>query len=163
MFGIPLAQAVIGMKAAGGALAAISSVASGAAEAKASNYNARLTEAAADQQRAEDIEQARRDRVAGRRFMGQQRARAAGSGVLLSSGSPLESEIYNAGQIELRALDAERASRLRKQQGYAKAASLRFQGRAARRAGIISGFGSLLSTGADVGGSVYNLRTTGAL
>lgn len=116
-------------------------------------FNARMAENEAlrvDQEGRESIKRRRREN---KRLMGRARARLAKSGVV-EEGTPLEVMAETAGQLELAALDEQRAasaesSRLRSQAGMSL-----WEGKQAARAGTTQAGATLLSGTAKTSGYV---------
>lgn len=160
--GSATAGATVGLSAAATGLSAYSAVASGVAQSRAARANAAQIETAAGQRAAEDRENIRRERASGKLFLGRQRARIASSGILASTGSPLEVLGRTAGQVEMRAQEMARVSVSEYGASFAKAAATRYEGRQAKRAGIIQGFGNLLSGGAQTLETGARLKYLGA-
>lgn len=115
-------------------------------------YNARLKEQeAADAQRDAKI-RASQQREASRRFIGAQRARGGQSGVLQSTGSPLEILADNAQQLEMGALETERTGNIAAGQLRTQAVFDRMQGRSIRRGANYASAGTILGAAGSVGG-----------
>lgn len=116
------------------------------------NYNARLRDQeAADAQRDAKI-RANQQREANRRFIGSQRAKGGGSGVLQSTGSPLEVLADSAQQLELSALETERTGNIQAGQLRQQAVFDRYSAKSVRRGANYASAGTILGTAGNVAG-----------
>lgn len=130
---------------------------------QAADINAALAEAEADQEDLEARENVARIRTEGRRYLGTQRARIAGSGVVGSTGSPLDAIVATAGAIELRALEESRAARARKGAAYARAEETRRTGKLQAAGLRRQATGTLLGTAAQTAGTAIQFREYGVI
>lgn len=219
----PISWAAIGLVVAGTGVKAYSEVQAGKASQAISNYNADVTQQAADYnadlttataaanaakiQQAADYNatlagqnagvalkdsaiMANLQRVNNQRLMGSQRARIAASGVVGDTGSPLLVQAAQAGFLEMRALETERQgalmatnianqssmdswkageeisltkwqaaeqAKMERWSGQSQATLDRMQGSAARRAGNLNAFGTILSGAGKAVGSYYGI------
>lgn len=144
--------ALAGVTSAGGGLDAYGQYQAGRASEAAANYNAKLLkQQARDEVTRGGIEEQRLRRQQAA-FMGRQRAAAGGSGAVASSGSPLNLLAQTAEDAEMDALTL-RNNAYRSAWGLNNQAALtKFEGRQARRAGIMNAGSSLLTSGAQAFG-----------
>lgn len=155
------AVASIGLGVYGGVRQARAEKKVGRQTREAADINAALAEAEADQADLESRENIARTRREGRRFLGRQRAAVASSGVVGSTGSPLDAIIETAGAIELAAIDEARAARARKRQAYARADETRRTGNLQAAGLRAQSTGTLLSTAATTAGTAIQFREAG--
>ena len=142
------------LMAAGTAVSAYGQYQSGQAQKAAANYNARVQEAQAIQQDMENRENIRRERKAGQGLLSSQRQKLGASGVVIQTGSPLETLGRTAGELELRAQDAARAGRSNLQYGLSQAQMTKWEGKQAAKAATIGAAGTLLQGAAQT----YNMK-----
>lgn len=133
----PFTMAIGGMAAIGGGLQAKGMLDQGAAEKAASEYNALISEEKGRQQEALIRRESRRHR-------GRMRAAIAKSGVT-TEGSPLIALAESAANAEFDALNARVSAQ-------AEARLSRKAGRTAQKQAKLGALGSVLQTGAQVGG-----------
>jgi hypothetical protein len=132
---------------AGGLLGAAGSMQQGSAAKKAAKYNSKMLEARAVDVIAQSKEEERRQRVIGRKQLGDIRASYAASGVT-TEGSPLDILEESAASAELDALTIRRNGE-RQAMAFRNEAKLeRMQGRASYNAGQIGAAATLLNAGA---------------
>lgn len=152
------------------AVSAVGSIMAGNAQAASAEYNARIAgqNAIYAEQRAKDalergqIEE-ERVRKEGTLVRKGQEARYGAANIDVGFGSPLDAIISSATQAELDALTI-RSNAAREAEDYEKeawnyrsgATLARMEGKAAKKAGVIGAFGSVLSGGAEI----YKYRTT---
>lgn len=137
----------------GSAVSAVGSVVSGYAQRQALDYNARVAELHADAaERSSDLE-AEGIRKRTMRVQGAVRARAAGAGLDVSSGSPLDILAENASEGELDALVARYSGAVEASRARSQATLSRFQGSQAVTSGWIGAGAELLRSA----GSAYRL------
>lgn len=148
-----LEVAGLALAGVGAAVSAVSSIAGGYAQRDAADYNARVAEmqAVSAEQAAAREEQNARLRLA--RTQGTVRARAAGAGLDIAQGSPLEILAENAREGELDALTARYSGQVEASRARSTAALERTRGQNAVTAGWM-GAGAQLLTAA---GSAYKL------
>lgn len=118
-------------------------IAAGEAEHDALMYNAAISRQNAELARQKGIEDERRQRIVGRRFMGEQKAAAGGTGVTSDSFGDVFED--NAASAELDALNVRHASIL-EAMGYESQASMqKMAAKQARKQGYISASNQLMS------------------
>jgi len=126
------------------------------------DFNAKLEEQAAIQADLEGRENLTRSRRSNKSILSSQRAKVAGSGVLLE-GSPLEILAENAARLEQGALDQDRQSRIASSNATARARSIRMGGASQAKGLNRQATGTILGGAANLLGSGYGLTRTGAI
>ncbi len=129
----------------GGALAAVSAKQAGDAQEDAGNANAQIAANNASAEADAAAENASRKRADNRRQLSAIRARMAGGGVQIGTGSSLDVLDTAASELELQTLDMFRDSSARQVQFENEARVQQWTGKQASRAGNIGAVGSLLS------------------
>ncbi len=116
------------------------------------NYNARLREQQASEAQRDAKIRANQQREANRRFIGATRAKGGTTGVVQSTGSPLEVLADNAQQLELSALETERTGNIQAGELRQQAVFDRFQSKSVRRGANYASAGTILGTTSRVAG-----------
>lgn len=138
--------AALGVMAAGAAVSAASSIASGYQQKQAHDYNARVAEmhATASEDAARLEEESSRIRT--KRLQGTVRARAGASGLSIADGSPLEVLAANASEGEFEALLARYGGAVEASRARSSAQMSRHQGRQAVIGGWMGAGAQLLQS-----------------
>lgn len=126
-------------------------------------YNATLQANAAEQAALQGEENVRRTISAGQRFLKNQRAALAGSGVVGNTGSPLIALAYDAGQARLRALEQSQRVSAGYAAGSNQAVMTGFEGRQTATGYRRAATASLISTGGKLFSQGFGLYNSGAL
>lgn len=140
-----LALIAAGAALAGSGLAASGAMRQGSAASSAADFQARVLQQQAEQERrivASSERDFRRDQS---RLMAQRRAALGGSGVEGASGSPLLVSEDFAAETELQAQRIRQGGEITANRLRDRAALVRAEGDSARSAGVLSATGSLLS------------------
>ena len=130
------------------ALSAVGQYQSGKAQKKAAEYNAKMQEMEAARAKEVGIENAQRKRRDNERRLASYRAQFARSGVA-STGSYLDFMAGSASDLEIQALDIFNQAQTQATALTNEAASMRYSGESAYRAGITNSFSSILGGVSD--------------
>lgn len=139
-----MAFAALAASLAGAGISAYSSYQQGQAQQDMAQHNAQIASNAARNEAETAAENAARQREANRRQLGAIRARMAGGGTQIASGSSLDVLGVAASELELQAMDLFRDSDAKQRQYRNEAQIQTWQGGQAAQAGNIGAIGSLL-------------------
>jgi hypothetical protein len=153
----------LAMSAAGTGMSVFGQLQQGKSDKRVAEFNARQQEAEAANVELESRESTRRGRRENERILGSQKAAAAKSGVVISTGSPLAAMAENAALLEMDVLDEKRAATMRANQLRTGAQLSIMKGKESKKASKIAAFSTLLSGAAGMGGKVSNYRRKGVL
>lgn len=149
--------------AAAGAMKADAQYKAGRQQKRQALTEADMVEIATQQADIEARENIRRTRVEQRSFTGAQRAAVASSGVVGTTGSPMDILGRTAALQELQIQDQARQASAEYSAGFAKAKQIRVAGKSALKGAKRASVGTLISTAASVATSAYGAYDTGAL
>lgn len=144
-------------------LAMYSQAQQGKAAAKTAQYNAQLLEAEGKNREKEFAQGVARERSNQDRHLSAIRARLAGSGVLTTTGTPLDIFGDTASAFQLSVSDAARSTHIQQEALRQKQAMLRYEGSAARQASFMSALGTGLRGFSALGTQYQTHRYQGSL
>ncbi len=145
---------------AGAGISAYSVYQEGQAQEDMAKYNAKVATNEAVNESAVAGQNAIRMREMNKRRISAIRNQMAGSGVLMSSGSSLDTIAAASSELELQTMDMFRESQL-KQTAYQNQAKLSmWQGKQASQAATIGAIGTLLSGAGQAGSNAYGMSNS---
>lgn len=119
------------------------------------DYNAKYDQSMAAQLDLDTLQNERTERANDSVYLSRQAASYAAAGVLANTGSPLHSQITNAGRFEQK-IQQDYVNSQQKQEQYASAAKVgRLEGAAQASADRASGSLALVNGGAKLAGQIY--------
>lgn len=154
---------LIGATLAATAASAYGQYSAGQAQSAIAQRNAAQSKAAAETSFAESRENARRQRDNNKSALSRVRALAAGSGVVISTGAPLEILGETAARLELSVLDQGRSDEARRAALASQGDLQLWEGQQAATAGMINAGGTLLSGASQAYGMYGQSRRSGTL
>lgn len=143
--------------AAGAGVSAYSTYEQGQSQKALNDYNAKLSDQNAQVAQRDAAIQANFTRHENQRIMAKQRAAFAANGVATDTGSPLLTQVAQAGYLEMGALETERQGGIKAGQYQQQAVLDRMAGKAARRAGNLGATATLLQGAGKAASQYYGI------
>jgi pyruvate/2-oxoglutarate dehydrogenase complex dihydrolipoamide acyltransferase (E2) component len=148
---------------AGGTIAAVNAKKAGDAQEDAAKANAQIAQNNASAEAAAAAENVKRRRESNQRQMSGIRARMAGGGTNIGTGSSLEVLGTSASELELQTLDMFRDSEAKQVQYQNGAAVDLWSGKQAAAAGRLNAAGSLIESVGRAAGSASPAKSSGVI